>query len=139
MGRKIGQQPDLFVREGADLLAVNRDRADQLVIPEHWHVDNGTRAAKLSRGTLEPSRNGDILDIHDLFAANHFLDHGARKRREPLALGQKPFGKGRGQIVRSGNAKLALFVSEQHAEFGLADAHCVCQHGPEHRLQFARR
>ncbi len=40
LGGEVRDQLDLLVRERADLLAVDDDRADQLVLLEHRHSEN---------------------------------------------------------------------------------------------------
>ena len=49
---KFCDQLDLLVGERPDLLAVDRDRADQLVLLEHRHDEHG---AKPPSSTAEPT------------------------------------------------------------------------------------
>jgi len=54
-------------------------------------------------------------------------------------MGTPSLGKCRRYIVESDLTEDVSFVEIQRAEFGLADARCVLQHGLEHRLNFAGR
>ena len=47
---EIGDQLDLLVGEWPDLLAVDADRADQLVLLEHRHDEQGAGAAEVDDG-----------------------------------------------------------------------------------------
>ena len=66
----------------ADLLAVDADDADQLVVLEHRHAEEGACAAELGeRATASDRRRDrasrlDVVDLHDL-------------------LGSRPLGQGR--------------------------------------------
>ena len=51
---EIGHQLDLLVGERPDLLAVDRDRSDELTLLDHRHRNMRSRAGKLGRRGLDP-------------------------------------------------------------------------------------
>ena len=54
---KFCDQLDLLVGERAHLLAVDDDRADQLVVLEHRHGEQRSSAGKLDDATMRGSRS----------------------------------------------------------------------------------
>ena len=56
LGGEIRDQLDLLVGERPHLLAVDGDRADQLVVLEHRHGENGARAGEFDEATT-PDRS----------------------------------------------------------------------------------
>src|SRR5262249_38967145 len=63
---EILDQLDLLLGEWADLLAVNDDGADQLVVLEHRHTDDGSR-------TAEPGRLTGVWIRRAVGAVSHLL------------------------------------------------------------------
>ena len=57
LGGEVLHQLDLLVGERAHLLAVDDDRADQLVVLEHRHGEKGARAAELDGATMRGLRS----------------------------------------------------------------------------------
>ena len=49
LGGEVLYQGNLFFREGPNLLTVDDDDANQYIVLEHRHVNDGSRAAELSR------------------------------------------------------------------------------------------
>jgi hypothetical protein len=73
---KILHQRNLLIGKGTDLLAVDADKADQLIALEHWYGDVGASAGQLHEGdksriTPDVSVVGrGILDMDDLLRAS---------------------------------------------------------------------
>ena len=69
LGGEVRHQLDLLVGERPHLLAVDADRADQLALLEHRHVEQASRAAELGGGDAERFAVGIGLlgvGIHDV-------------------------------------------------------------------------
>src|SRR5262245_4413526 len=88
---KIADQLDLLVGERSDLLAVDGDRADQLVFLKHGHSDVRPRAAELRR--IAGLRLGSIIGgvgqlpcLQD--AGEKGPGFGAKRSAAPLEFGQ---------------------------------------------------
>jgi hypothetical protein len=136
-------QLDLLGGEGPHLLAVNADRADQVIVLQHRHDDDRTRTTEISEGgscriTLEVRRLClKVFDVHHLFRPD---DLGmAASRMGTHRFAPSSLGKCRRYIVESDLAEYVSFVEIQRAEFGLAEPRRVLQHGLEHGLQVAGR
>ena len=48
---EIGEQRDLFIREGTNFLTEDRDDPNQFIVLEHRHIDCGPNATKLDQST----------------------------------------------------------------------------------------
>ena len=137
--RKVADQFDLLVGERADLLAVDDKSTDQLVILEHRHRDGGSRAAEFGRRGWKLDRRA-VGHVGHLFRLQHAVEHGSRRRRrQDSAVPLQKLGKWRGQIEHRRHFELALIGTEHDAEFGLANAQGILQHGLEHGFKFTRR
>ena len=55
---KFCHQLDLLVGEWTDLLAVDADRADQLVVFEYWHDDGRASASELRKPCVRVALSG---------------------------------------------------------------------------------
>ena len=135
---EVRHQLDLFVGERPHLLAVDGDRADQLVVLEHGHGDERARAGELGDG-------GACVRLfrHEVGNVDHpfrFDDPAQGRSIEPNPRVAPPqlFERAR-SAMHCDKPELASFKQCEIAELGLADAYRVRQHGLEHRLQLARR
>ena len=73
---KFCDQLDLLVGERPDLLAVDGDRADQLVVLEHRHAQDGAIAARRStqrrlRSRERKPRRLNVGDVDHLLRVEH--------------------------------------------------------------------
>ncbi len=130
--------------EGAHLLSVNADSADQLFVLEHRHGDNRPIAGEfdggddrwiaLDVGLMRPN----VGDVDDLVGYGETTKSGVRPRTDQwFALACLGIC-GRG-VVHSNNAEGICLADEQRAERGLAEPRRVHQYGFEHGLQVAGR
>src|SRR5262249_17259741 len=141
---EIVHKLDLFVAERPHLLAVDGDRADQLILLEHRYDENGASAGYLGQGNrrwlafdvgLLQSEVGDVLQL--LGRDNAAERIGGAEADYRVAPPQRvPF---QWRAVHRDDAKRVSVVQQEIAEFRLADARGILQHGLEHRLQLARR
>ena len=131
------QQFDLLVGEGTNLLAIDGDRADQLVLLEHGHDDlrartrqPGRRGRDRLRGLVDAVDHGSRLQ--DAVEGIAGLWQEAAARPDEIAIGRRRIEYGR-------RVEGTVVVAVQHAELGLANARGVLQHGLEYRRQLAGR
>jgi hypothetical protein len=80
----------------------------------------------------------DVGDLNRLFRRHRTSEDSAGARTN-YRVAPPLFGIERRRAMQRNGAKRFSFGLEQHAELRLADAHCVRQHGLEHRLQVTRR
>src|SRR5262245_62786752 len=94
---KIVHQLDMLVGEGANLLAVDADRADQVIVLQHRHDDDCTRTTEISEGgscriVLEVRRLClKIFNVHHLLRPDDFGMAASRMgthRLAPPSLGK---------------------------------------------------
>src|SRR5262249_41297658 len=138
---KILDQFDLLVAERTHFLAVHADRANQLVLLEHWHQNVGPHAYDLNErdyelvfahvGLISP-KVGNVDDLFGLEGAVEgdsgifaLVDHRATPQNIDMAF----------LALKSYGAKDGSLTQEQIAECGLTDARRIRQHGIEDRLQ----
>ena len=128
-------QLDLLVGERAHFCAINGDRADQIVLLEHRHGEQGANA-----GDYAVARHGSPSGRHrSACIGRRCLRRAAATRRsghpEPGGYGPlpqcSPYAGGR--RGKGGVGSVAL-VAVKHAKVGLADARRVREHGVEHGL-----
>ena len=143
---EVRDQLDLLVGERAHLLAVDDDRADQLVLLEHRHGSNGASAGELDDG--DAARVALAIgvvgrEVGDVNRPASCRQHAAERvhsgrgnaSARAAAARRRPAGRRATRRMR----KTSPSRQQQVAELGLADAHRVRQHGLEHRLQLAGR
>src|SRR5262249_28477304 len=142
LGGEIREQLDLLLCERPHFLAVDDDRADQVVILEHGHGEKRPRAAFLDGGDA----NGIAFPIRLLCAKIANVDRssglreatktGARIRPPQSALQVRSVG--RRNAEESDGFEGLVDIPKQNAELGLTDADCIVQHSLKHRLELAR-
>src|SRR5262245_35630782 len=142
---EIANQLDLIVGERLRLLAVDKDGADKLVVLEHRHGNESSRAGdrrELGRGEArwhveEPGLREGICDVNGL------LRPGKAAQRAVWRWLPRPdvkfFGDRGRDAVHCNDAERGCVVQVQYAELGLADAHRVRQDRLKYWLQLARR
>src|SRR5215472_15030864 len=142
---EIANQLDLIVGERLRLLAVDKDGADKLVVLEHRHGNESSRAGdrrELGRGEArwhveEPGLREGICDVNGL------LRPGKAAERAVWRWLPRPdvkfFGDRGRDAVHCNDAERGCVVQVQYAELGLADAHRVRQDRLKYWLQLARR
>src|SRR5262249_10615590 len=110
---------------------------------EHRNIDCGPNATELDGVDDRRMVFGITLcrcsvgDLGRLLCSDHLAKRTARMRMERTTLAR--LGKRRRHIVARDDAKGASFIEIEVAEFGLANADRVSQHGLEHGLKLARR
>ena len=133
---EILDQLDLLVGERPDLLAIDDDRADQLVVLEHRHRDERTRppvrAAMASRGF-----DSIVGGVDRSLCA--FMTRRKRRSARPVETDRARCRPRRMRAAHHARRRGIAPSNAQNAELGLADARRLLQHGLEHRLQLARR
>src|SRR6516165_2909360 len=73
LSSKILQQLDLLVGERQNLLAIDDNRTDQIIILEHRHVDQGSRASKFHSGNPQRVALGVSRARSQVFGLNYLL------------------------------------------------------------------
>jgi hypothetical protein len=144
LGGEILDHLDLLGGEGADLLPVDGDGADQLFVPDHRHGRDRARAGLLDhadyvRGAVEVDLLGlHVGNMHDLPGADDAKQRIDRIGRDDrlTARGLRP----RTRCAVQGDApECAILVQEQVAELGVAEPGRVLQDRVEHGFEVARR
>src|SRR5712691_6509598 len=129
LGGEIPQKLDLLVAKRADFLAINRKRANQLVVLEHRYANEGSRAAE-PRGIAGNNFSRVVGGVTYLLCPHHALEDCAwcRPTQSDLLIGSGQFGW---RVVQRDRTIRVTLETEQRAELGLADAYRVLQHGVE--------
>ena len=142
--REVRNELDLLFGKGLDLLTEDRDGADQFVLPEHRHDDEGARASQVDvrapyRVALDIGALGHgVLDLNDLPGSHDAAQDVERARlNERFTLAQ--LGECRRRIVEGHAARHLAFDQPHHSEFGAADARGVFEQFPENRVEIAGR
>ena len=134
----------LLVREGANLLAHDCESTHQLIVLQHRDREYCPIAAQIDAGyhkrmTLNVGLYSlDVGDMDYLLRDDDTPKGRVRRRLEQLVACARLDIGGR-RVVRSSHTEGVSVAEVQIAKLGLADAHGVCQHGLEHRLQLAGR
>ena len=137
---KFVNQRDLLVGEGTNFISVQGKRSNQVILFEHWDSQIRSHAPEFDCGDVGRFAFGVILirceisNVRRLFRVYHAAPKPPGPHRSP-AVG---FGKGRRCVERGKKVKKLAIPAIDIAEFGVADANRVFQHGSEHRLQIRR-
>jgi hypothetical protein len=146
LGGEVLNQPDLLLGEGADLLVIDRDGADQFTLLEHRNqeVCSSTGAfheADEARIALQVGRLsrevGNVDNVSGLYETSEWIvriliDHKNRISAPSLSVG-------RWRVTLGCDTERVFLIEKQVAELRVADADRVRQHGLEHWLEFTRR
>ena len=143
LSSEVLHQLNLFVGERPHFLAIYGDRANQLVLFEHWHrhkapcahgFDESNDAAVFPDvGLIGP----EVGYVDNLFGVGDAVEWDSRMVAQfdngiaPLIIGV-PL-----RAVDRDSAKGITFEEPQMAERSLTDARCIRQHRIENRLQLA--
>src|SRR5262249_47779368 len=144
LGSEVLYQLNLLVGEWADFLAIDRNSADQFIVFEHWHHENGASAAHVDDGlngrmTFEVSgRRAEVFNLYQLLGP-YYLGMNTARMRSPPSHSQAHICEFGWNIVRRYAAEYLAIVEVENAERGAAQRSCVCQNGLKHWLQFGRR
>src|SRR5262249_11747550 len=130
----------------ANLLAINDDRADELVRLKHWHAEHCPRVSRLDDGdeTRITFKIGlvlsDVEDMEGLFGTGNTRERRVRNIAEfNQRLPPIPLDKCSRRTVHRDRAKGISLAQEQVAKLGIAQSRRILQHGLEHGLELARR
>ena len=137
LGGEILDHLDLLVGEGADLLPVDGDGADQLSVADHGHGRDCARAGLLDhadyvRRALDVDALGfHVVNVHDLTRAHDAVQWigGVRRDDRLTVRGLRP---GARCAVQGDAPECAILVQEQVAELGVAEPGRVLQDRAEH-------
>ena len=141
-GKRL-QQVDLLVRENARLGAIDRDRADDLLVPEHRHAEATAISAQL-RCALEVRRVVRIGQGHHIGG----VDYGPRsdcvgREASPIQAHRKSFVRDLQpagiDAERARHMDLLAVVAENPAIAGVGQARGTLGDDVEHRLDVGRR
>ena len=139
LGGEILHQLDLLVGERPDLLAVNDDRADQLVFLQHRHGQQRARAAEFRRWVTRALPRTCPRSERPAWCATMASrgEPGAgsntpRSLSNSLSAGGTPRWRHRREPGSPSNRNIWPNLASQIRD-------CVLQHGLENRLQLARR
>ena len=139
--RETADQLDLLVREGTSFLAIDANRADQLLVLEHRHYEQCPDAAKLDAGNRQRvafaiGPVGRIIDHMQNVAA---LDHATDRveRSGTMRLAPQELGKSGWYVEARHDPGTAILEPEQGCEPRLAYVRRVAQDRLEHGLQLA--
>src|SRR5262245_7293187 len=144
LARKIGDQLDLIIGDGPHFLAVDDNRADELVLLEHRDGEKSPATSEFGDGNewaiaLDVSLlRRNVGNVYYLL----FPRHAAKGRfwvRMNNWLAPSLFGVGERHAVQRDSSEYLSFAERQSAELGSADVHRAFQHGPKHGLQLTRR
>jgi len=144
LGGEILHQRNLLAWKWADFLAIDRNSADQFIVFEHWHHENGASAAHIDDGlngrmAFEVSgRRAEVFNLYRLLGP-YYLGMTAARMRSPPSHSQTHICEFGWNIVRRYAAEYLAIVEVENAERGAAQRSCVCQNGLKDRLQFCRR
>jgi hypothetical protein len=140
---EVADQLDLLIGEGAHLLPVDVDVADQLAFLEHRHQQQGAGTGQLDHRdggrvavAVGPLRC-QILDLDDLLGALHAAETGPRARPHDR-LAAPHLGKSRWRVVHGDDAEARFLAQIHRAESCLANSCRVAQHGVEYGRELAR-
>ena len=139
---KAGNELDLPLCERTDLVAADRERADQLVVLQQrdgkrgsdagFHGGDGRRIAFDIRLI-----GGEIGDVDQRFGRKH--PGAGRMLIGTVGRASAQIGEGRRQIVGGDEMQRFAVPAIDRAIIGAADRHGVRQYGGEDRLQIAGR
>src|SRR6516162_9378986 len=144
LGSEVLYQLNLLVGEWADFLAIDRNSADQFIVFEHWHHENGASAAHIDdslngRMALEVSgRRAKVFNLYQLLGP-YYLGMTTPRMRSPPSHSETDICEFGWNIVRRYAAEYLAIVEVENAERGATQRSCVCQNGLKDRLQFCRR
>ena len=139
---KFAHQLDLLVGEGAHLLTIDNDGADQIGVLEHGHKQNGPNMPQLDAGNrvgiaIEIALlRREVDNVNNLLRLHHATKvraTGAQRRSSAL------LGQGWRRVMCNGEAEHLPIAQIHVSKVRFADAGCVREHGLEHRLQLAWR
>src|SRR5262245_46728627 len=138
---KLLNKLNLLVGEGPNFLTKDGDSSNQVIILQHRHDNDRANAAKLDG--VDYRRNA--LGIRSCRCKVGGLDRplgsdqlgkvatrGGMDRTASARLGKCPR-----HIVAGDDAQCTTFMEIEVAKLGLANAHCIGQHGVEHWLELA--
>src|SRR5262249_27037525 len=143
LGREAFKELDLFFDERSHLLAIDHNRADQLLVFEHRRRQVSSSLEQLNRRdakriTLQISLLGrDVFDVDYL----PFARYTAKTGLWSSLVGPRPvkIDKALRNIVpRGGNKSLAI-IKKKIAELRFTNAHGICEHRFKYRFEFAWR
>ena len=143
LGGEVLDQLDLLVGKRTYLLAIDVDRADQLVLLEHGDDEESADSAPFRPSDHERItiyigfQVSDVVNVRGLFRADDSCKTGPRSWSNGATL-KKRFESQRRVDVRN-LAKQTALIQEQVAKLGLTNPHRVAQQGIEHRIEFAGR
>src|SRR3974390_1080799 len=130
LGGEILQQLDLLVGEGAHLLAVDGDGADQFVFLEHWYGENGASTSLLDQAN-RPRLAFDVALLHpEVGNVLQLLcrDHAAEK----IAGAEMDYWFAPPQVsvcgrcaMRCADAEVIPLAQPEIAKFGVADSYSI--------------
>ena len=135
---EIGYQFDLLFGERAHLLSINTNCADELVLLDHRHVQQGRRRRSRLWGPQVLVATAIVSNLGHLFCCRGDGRAVVRDRREKRLLLTVSAHSG-GALCSATRRNMLPFAQEHCAELRLADARRIFQHCLEDRLQFARR
>ena len=141
LGGEILHQRGLLVGEGAQFLSIDADGADQLVVLKQRHGEQGSNSAEIDR--RNPHRIARCIawirvsdfDLDNPLCCDSAAETRIRARMNELV--QPRFDIGRRRAVHGSGTEAIAFAEVHRAEFGLADARGILQHGLKNRLQLA--
>ena len=142
---EVRDQLDLLVGEWPHLLAIDGDRADQLVLLEHRDDEDRAGAGEIDRATsrwiaFKIWRHGSDVSRCAPPASSCDYAPGALSGWLETARSRARTRRScRRYVVHRSNRENAPRRRGQYAELGLAEPRRILQHGVEHRLQLAGR
>src|SRR4029077_17891030 len=141
--RKIRYQFNLLFGEGAHFLTVDGKDTNQLVLLEHWYVQQRAEATEFNGGhknrlALYICRlRLDVDNMNCLLRLSDTTKGSTRARSLRASLPK--LRKCRRHAEHRRRVQEAILVTKQDSKTRLANANCIRQHRLEYRLQFARR
>ena len=143
LGGEVRDQLDLLVGERPNFLAVDDDRADQLVVLEHRHATNVRIAARRRRHATYDSGSGSARTSATVDRLSCLTTRSMAAPASPGETGSRlhAISANAGGVPLQRATAQNLAVAERHRVPNLASQmpRRILQHRLEHRLQFARR
>src|SRR5262245_2096097 len=143
LSREVLYQLDLLVGERPNLLAVDADHADQLVLLEHRHRDEGAGTAEVHRSHAHRIAGAvrglcfDVIDVNHSSCSRYSADGGIRAGTNEWVSSALP-RICRWDAVQRNRSETVVLAQPQHTELGLAQARCLRQYGLEYWPEVSR-
>ena len=144
MSGEVLDQLDLLISKGTNFLAVNDQRADQIVLLQHWNSYKRSDTPEFNGSSdfwivlFNVCRQcGRVGAMHYCLCRHHAGKGEVRLERQRLAFAI--FGEGGRRIVGRNKMQSVAIPTEDIAEVSITNPRSILQHSREHWLNIAGR